>query len=174
MNCYFRNIYMLYLIFVNRSREIVNIMGHDVRQFKSLEGFLESGPQFVLQSYILLRGQKRGLEDIEQADASKENSTKMEDTEFQIRFLFSVRVIVLVASVIFSFFSLSKTGFNVNCPDPDAKRQSQQYPGNSRFFSITSFVFHVICVLFRVSCLAYFFAIFRVKCHLLLETNLDF
>ena len=62
---------MLYLMIVRRSREIVRIMGHDVKQFKSLEGFLESGPQFVLQSYILLRGEKDGLEDFETAEASK-------------------------------------------------------------------------------------------------------
>ena len=30
-------------------------MVFDIKQFKSLEGFLESGPQFVLQAYILLR-----------------------------------------------------------------------------------------------------------------------
>lgn len=67
-----RNAYMLYLIIRNRSREIVRIMGHDVKQFKSLEGFLESGPQFVLQSYILLRGEKQGYEDLESAEISKD------------------------------------------------------------------------------------------------------
>ena len=46
-------------------------MGHDVKQFKSLEGFLESGPQFVLQSYIILRGDKQGLEDFHSVDASE-------------------------------------------------------------------------------------------------------
>ena len=46
-------------------------MGHDVKQFKSLEGFLESGPQFVLQSYIILRGDKKGFEDFQSVDASK-------------------------------------------------------------------------------------------------------
>ncbi len=59
---------MVYLMIINRSREIVSIMGHDVKQFKSLEGFLESGPQFVLQTYILLRPNK---ESDEQGDASE-------------------------------------------------------------------------------------------------------
>ena len=65
---------MLYLMILNRSKEVVSIMGHDVKQFKSLEGFLESGPQFVLQSYILLRGEKRGfggLDDLDKATGKK-------------------------------------------------------------------------------------------------------
>ena len=40
---------------VQRSRNAERVMVFDVKQFKSLEGFLESGPQFVLQAYILLR-----------------------------------------------------------------------------------------------------------------------
>ena len=47
---------------VQRSRNPERAMVFDVKQFKSLEGFLESGPQFVLQSYILLRNQKQGLD----------------------------------------------------------------------------------------------------------------
>ena len=31
----------------------------------------ESGPQFVLQSYIILRGDKKGFEDFESVDAGK-------------------------------------------------------------------------------------------------------
>ena len=38
---------------------------------KSLEGFLESGPQFILQSYILLRGEKLGYEDLTSVEASE-------------------------------------------------------------------------------------------------------
>lgn len=49
---------MVYLMILNKSREIVSIMGHDIKQFKSLEGFLEAGPQFVLQTYILLTTDK--------------------------------------------------------------------------------------------------------------------
>lgn len=56
---FLRNAYMVYLMIIRRSREIFKIMGHDVKQFKSLEGFLESGPQFVLQSYILLLGKDK-------------------------------------------------------------------------------------------------------------------
>jgi hypothetical protein len=62
---------MLFLMIKNRSHEIVRVMGHDVKQFKSLEGFLESGPQFVLQSYILLRGQKDGYTDFESVAGGK-------------------------------------------------------------------------------------------------------
>ena len=39
---------------VQRSRAPERAMVFDVKQFKSLEGFLESGPQFVLQLYVLL------------------------------------------------------------------------------------------------------------------------
>ena len=39
---------------VQKSRAPERAMVFDVKQFKSLEGFLESGPQFVLQLYILL------------------------------------------------------------------------------------------------------------------------
>ena len=58
-------------MFRSRTHEVVKIMGHDVKQFKSLEGFLESGPQFVLQSYIILRGDKKGIEDFHSVDARK-------------------------------------------------------------------------------------------------------
>ena len=47
---------MVFHMIIRKDRTPVKIMKHDVRQFKSLEGYLESGPQFVLQSYILLRG----------------------------------------------------------------------------------------------------------------------
>ena len=63
---------MVYLMCQRRSHQVVKIMGHDVKQFKSLEGFLESGPQFVLQSYIILRGDKKGIEDFDSVDASKD------------------------------------------------------------------------------------------------------
>ena len=49
--------------------------GHDLKQFKSMEGFLESGPQFALQSYILLIGQKKDtnidFDNITEADAER-------------------------------------------------------------------------------------------------------
>ena len=62
---------MVYLMCQRKSHQVVKVMGHDVKQFKSLEGFLESGPQFVLQSYIILRGDKKGFEDFESVDAGK-------------------------------------------------------------------------------------------------------
>lgn len=133
------NAYMVYLMIIRRSREIFKIMGHDVKQFKSLEGFLESGPQFVLQSYILLLG--------------KDKNSYTNREEF--------RILTLTFSIVLSFISLSKTGFNVNVPDEDSKRTSIQYKKNAKFFPLTSFVFHAVCVLFRVTCLAYFFATIR-------------
>ena len=45
---------MVYLMIVQRSRAPERAMVFDVKQLKSLEGFLESGPQFVLQLYVLL------------------------------------------------------------------------------------------------------------------------
>ncbi len=66
--------YMLYLMIVNRSREIVSIMGHDVKQFKSLEGFLESAPQFVLQTYILMTEGYKEEDKGEEYAASTKNS----------------------------------------------------------------------------------------------------
>ena len=59
------------MIIHSGSHEVVKIMGHDVKQFKSLEGFLESGPQFVLQAYIILSGHKEGIEDFDRVQASK-------------------------------------------------------------------------------------------------------
>ena len=47
---------------VQRSRAAERAMIFDVKQFKSLEGFLESGPQFILQSYILLRNDKYDID----------------------------------------------------------------------------------------------------------------
>ena len=45
---------MVYLMIVQRSRAPERAMVFDVKQLKSLEGFLESGPQFVLQLYVIL------------------------------------------------------------------------------------------------------------------------
>ena len=61
-------------------------------------------------------------------------------------------------TVILSFFSLAKTGYNVNVPDPDENRKSQQNKENVTRFWATSLPFHFVCVLFRVSSLAYFCA----------------
>ena len=67
----------------------------------------------------------------------------------------------LALSATISFLSLTKTGFNVNVPDPDEKRRSPQNPENAKFFPLTSLLFHFVCVLFRVGSLAYFFATVR-------------
>ena len=144
-------------MFRSRTHEVVKIMGHDVKQFKSLEGFLESGPQFVLQSYIILRGDKKGIEDFHSVDARKICNDRTPNRTVITRH-FLGRLAILCITIILSFVSLAKTGYNVNVPDPDEKRKSQQNPQNVKRFWSTSLPFHFICVLFRVSCLAYFFA----------------
>ena len=144
-------------MFRSRTHEVVKIMGHDVKQFKSLEGFLESGPQFVLQSYIILRGDKKGIEDFHSVDARK-NCNDINPSRTFTTHYFLGRLAILCITIILSFVSLAKTGYNVNVPDPDEKRKSQQNPQNVKRFWSTSLPFHFICVLFRVSCLAYFFA----------------
>lgn len=68
------------------------------------------------------------------------------------------RLAILCITVALSFLSLTKTGFNVNVPDPDENRKNKQYPQNVPRFWLTSIPFHFVCVLFRVTCLAYFFA----------------
>ena len=66
---------MVWYSLKRRDKAAINFMNHDLKQFKSLEGFLESGPQFVLQSYIIMVGQKRGAnidwDDIKEDDASE-------------------------------------------------------------------------------------------------------
>ena len=42
----------------------------------SISGFLESGPQFVLQSYILMIGQKKNT-NIDFNDIRKEDATRL-------------------------------------------------------------------------------------------------
>ena len=140
--------YMVFLMVVQKDRTPVKLMGHDVKQFKSLEGFLESGPQFVLQSYILLRGQKRDVNDI------REESAK--------------RILTLLLSIALSLASLSKTSINVNKPDPDDRRQSKQYPELSPKFLLTSILFNGFCVVFRLSSAAFFYATVRSWANLIL------
>ncbi len=70
------------------------------------------------------------------------------------------RIIILVVSITLSFLSLAKTGYNVNVPDPDDQRASPQYPESAPRFSLTSILFHLVCVLFRVTSLSLFFACF--------------
>ena len=126
-------------------------MGHDLKQFKSIEGevlniitspfhdllvsgFLESGPQFVLQSYILLIGQKKDT-NIDFNDIRKEDAT---------------RLAVLSLSVLVSFVSLVKTAVQVNVPDPDDRRTDKQYKKNVPHFKVSLCFFTFFCVLFRL------------------------
>ena len=88
-----RGLLLVILLIRRRDREPLKFMGHDLKQFKSLEGnyrdynhfsainhyltgFLESGPQFVLQSYILMIGQKRNT-NIDFNDIKKEDATRL-------------------------------------------------------------------------------------------------
>ena len=128
-------------------------MGHDLKQFKSIEGkniqyktstfhdffymisgFLESGPQFVLQSYILMIGQKKNT-NIDFNDIRKEDAT---------------RLAVLSLSVLVSFVSLVKTAVQVNVPDPDDRRTDKQYKKNVPHFKVSLSFFTFFCVLFRL------------------------
>jgi hypothetical protein len=72
--------------------------------------------------------------------------------------VFSERLAILCITVLLSFISLAKTGYNVNLPDPDKRRKSPQFRENVKRFWLTSLPFQFICALFRVSCLAYFCA----------------
>jgi len=99
------------LLVRRRDHEPLKFMGHDLKQFKSLEGFLESGPQFALQSYILLIGQKK--------DTNIDfNNITEDDAE---------RLAILCFSILVSFISLTKTAVNVNIPDPDPRQFCNEY-----------------------------------------------
>ena len=74
--------------------------------------------------------------------------------------LFAERLGLLCVTVVLSFASLTKTGCNVNTPDPDENRKSLQNIINAPRFLWTSIPFHFFIVLFRVSCLAYFCAVY--------------
>jgi len=133
------------LLVRRRDHEPLKFMGHDLKQFKSLEGFLESGPQFALQSYILMIGQKK--------DTNIDfNNITEDDAE---------RLAILSFSVLCSFLSLVKTAYQVNVPDPDSRRQDKQHKENAPCFKVTLFFFKFTCVLFRILSLAFFFVYLR-------------
>ena len=67
---------------------------------------------------------------------------------------------ILCLTTLISFASLTKTGCNVNKPDPDKNRKAPQIVTSSIRFLLTSVPFHFFMTLFRVSCLAYFFAFY--------------
>ena len=139
-------------------------MGHDLKQFKSLEGFLESGPQFALQSYILLIGQKKetniDFDHITEADAE--------------------RLAILSFSILVSFVSLVKTAVNVNVPDCDPRRQAKQYKQNVPYlklcclkvssFKVSLSFFTFFCVLFRLLSLSFFLVYLRQYTLILIVT----
>ena len=125
---------LVILLIKRRDREPLKFMGHDLKQFKSLEGFLESGPQFALQSYILLIGQKKD-DNINWDDISEDDAE---------------RLAILSFSVLMSFISLVKTAVNVNIPDPDPRRQTKQYKENVPCFKVSLWFFTLTTVLFRL------------------------
>jgi len=147
----FVSTYMVYLMVIRRDRAPVEVMGHDVKQFKALEGYLESGPQFVLQTYILLRGAKRGIGDLREEDLD--------------------RIGIILLSIGLSLASLTKTAVSVNKPDPEEKRRAVQTVGerSSRIrFVLTSVLFNGTCVVFRLSSAAFFYACLRAWANLVL------
>ena len=75
--------------------------------------------------------------------------------------ILSDRITILAFSIFFSLASLVKTSVNVNRPDPDPKRTSPQNNSHPLRFVLTSLVFYLFCVLFRLCSIAYFFATIR-------------
>jgi len=146
---------MVVLLVRRRDHEPLKFMGHDLKQFKSLEGFLESGPQFALQSYILLIGQKKD---------TNIDFTNITDEDAE-------RLAILCFSTLSSFFSLAKTAVSVNIPDPDPRRQEKQYKQNVPYckffcikissFKISLMVFMFFCVMFRMLSLSVFLVYLR-------------
>ena len=127
-------------------------------------GFLESGPQFALQSYILLIGQRK--------DTNIDFSNITEND--------AERLAILCFSVLISFISLVKTAVNVNVPDPDERRQAKQYKQNVpsikmccvkvSSFKISLIVFTFFCVLFRLLSLSVFLVYLRAWTLILILT----
>jgi len=145
-----------------------------VKEFKSLEGFFESGPQFILQGYILLRGELPHFEKIDSITGGELNPAGFRKSgiscevgcfldgiflttlfhqiimrlEMLKYFIFSDRALIMSASITLSFLSLTKTGFNLNSPDPDEKRREQQFKEKSKLFinnfQFAKFIFYLI------------------------------
>jgi len=139
------------LLIRRRDHAPLKFMGHDLKQFKSMEGFLESGPQFTLQTYILLIGQRKdkyGLgDDLDWKNLSPDDAQ---------------RLLVLSFSIFMSYCSIVKTAYGVNVPDPDPRRKQPQDKKSSKWrFKITNCLFTASCVLFRLLSLAYFFVYLR-------------
>jgi len=142
------------LLVRRRDHEPLKFMGHDLKQFKSLEGFLESGPQFALQSYILMIGQKK--------DTNIDfNNITEDDAE---------RLAILCFSVLCSFLSLVKTAYQVNVPDCDPRRKDKQNKKNAPYFRVSLFFFKFFTVLFRILSLSFFFVYLRQWTILLIVT----
>ena len=98
-----RGILLVGLLIRRRDHAPLKFMGHDLKQFKSMEGFLESGPQFTLQTYILLIGQRKdkyGLgDDLDWKNLSEDDAQ---------------RLAVLSFSIFMSYCSIVKTAYGVS------------------------------------------------------------
>ncbi|XP_023327152.1 uncharacterized protein LOC111700468 isoform X3 [Eurytemora carolleeae] len=130
-------------------------MGHDLKQFKSLEGFLESGPSFCLQTYILMVGHKKGTN-------IDWDNVKEDDIE---------RLLLLSCSILFSFLSLVKTSCSVNVPDPDPRRTKPQYKKSAKYFVLTLVLFNLTCILYRVIGISFFCVYLRQYIILIIVTG---
>ena len=75
--------------------------------------------------------------------------------------LISDRIEVIAISICFSLASLVKTCVNVNRPDPDSRRTHPQTISKPLKFVLTSIVFHLFCVLFRLISASFFIATVR-------------
>ena len=93
-----RGILLVGLLIRRRDNQPLKFMGHDLKQFKSMEGFLESGPQFTLQAYILLTGQRKDT-NIDFKDITEDDAE---------------RLAILSFSTLMSYLSLVKTAYAVS------------------------------------------------------------
>ena len=113
-----RGILLVGLLIRRRDHAPLKFMGHDLKQFKSMEGFLESGPQFTLQTYILLIGQRKdkyGLgDDLDWKNLSPDDAQ---------------RLAVLSFSIFMSFCSIVKTAYGVSETNLKISCFSTQTPG---------------------------------------------
>ena len=75
--------------------------------------------------------------------------------------IISDRIEVIAISICFSLASLVKTCVNVNRPDPDSRRTHPQTISKPLKFVLTSLVFHLFCVLFRLISASFFIATVR-------------
>lgn len=101
------------------------------QQIDALHGFLESGPQSVLQTYIFLLGESE------------------------------THTVLLISTILISWISLTVTAIKFNRPDPNQDRDHAKDSKGGWGFIITSTLFHIFCVSFRIIFFAFLFASVR-------------